>query len=206
MTEYFASHPQASIILTVCVTVTLLVTLFIIAAKFKWLNSFHITKQGIIMTGSRDFEEDQKTQIARLKEIGAAIAADRDDWKERMEGFDRQFEIIKADAACIKTEVQNVYRILADHEEFQEKLSEGTLENMLFNDNVSAFKRLKAYIRLIAMEKNGKIKAKGIDLILNNKEVWEAVLETKKELKLNIVNPEYFREVMKEIDDRVFRY
>jgi hypothetical protein len=204
MTEYFASHPQIGIIFTVCVTVIFLVILFIIAAKFKWLSNLHITKQGIVLTGGHDYEEAQLAQGNELREIKKTLDDDRVDWNKRMEGFDRQFNEIKTEAADIKKDVQNVFRILADHEEFQEKVSEGTLENMLFNDNVSIFKRLKAYKRLIAMGKNGKIRAKGFDLVLNNKDVWEAVEESG--LKLNIVNQEYFKEVMHEIDTKIFRY
>jgi hypothetical protein len=208
MTEYFASHPQIGIIFTVCATVIFLVILFIIAAKFKWLSNLHITKQGIVLTGSHDYEKAQDTQGRELREIKKALDDDRVDWNKRMEGFDRQFNEIKTETAAIKTDVQNVYRILADHEEFQEKLSQGTLENMLFSDSplVSDFNKLKSFVRLIAMGKNGKIKSRGIHIILEKKELWEAVVETINDLKLNIVNQKYFDSVMEEINNRIFRY
>jgi hypothetical protein len=204
MTAYFASHPQAGIIFTVCATVVFLVILFIIAAKFKWLSNLHITKQGIVLTGSHDYEKAQDAQSKELREIKKALDDDRVDWNKRMEGFDRQFNEIKTEVTGIKTDIKTISNILTDHEEFQEQLSVGTLENRLFNESISVFKRLKDYKRLIAMGKNGRIRAKGFDLVRNNKEVWEAVEET--DLKLNIVNPEYFKEVMKEIEDKIFRY
>jgi hypothetical protein len=187
--EYFFSHPQASIVLTVCVTVFFIVVLFISASRLGWLSNLHIGKEGLNISGGNNQKE--------LKEIKTLLEDDRKDWIERMEGFDKEIN-------SIKTDVQNISRILLDHEEFQEKISEGTLENMLFNDNVSTFKRLKAYKRLIALGKNGKIKAKGFNLILNNKETWEAVQET--DLNLKIVDQKYFDSVMEHIDKQIFRY
>jgi hypothetical protein len=200
--EYFSSLPQISLVLTVCVTVFFIVLMFILSAKFGWLSNLHIGKDGIILSGSNEFKK--LAQGNELKEIKEMIAKDREDWKLRIEGFDKELSVIKSETASIKTDVQNISRILVDHEEYQEKISEGTLENMLFNDNVSIFKRLKAYKRLIAMGKNGKIRAKGFKLILDNKEVWEAVQEA--DLKLNIVSKEYFDSVMNDINTNIFRY
>jgi hypothetical protein len=104
----------------------------------------------------------------------------------------------------IKKDVAKLFTLMSDYEELQDKLSEGTLENMFFNENVSMFKRLKAYKRLIALKKNGKIKAEGFKLICAHKETWEAVQET--EMKLNIVDQDYFNSTMKDIDRVIFKY
>jgi hypothetical protein len=97
-----------------------------------------------------------------------------------------------------------LFSILADHEEFANKISQGTLENQLYNEDLTIFKRLKAFLRLIAMRVNGRIREKGFNLILQYKEDWRDVLESHVELK--IVDQEYFDEVMKDIDKRIFRY
>ena len=104
---------------------------------------------------------------------------------------------------------------LATHEYLLDKTSEGTLENMLFNDNLSPFMRLKAFRRLLAKKKNGRIWDKGYLLILDNKrtittedgreidiDVWMDVLDT--ELGIPIVDVEYYEARMKEIRRRIY--
>jgi hypothetical protein len=117
----------------------------------------------------------------------------------------------------IDSKLTNVFSIITDHEEFLGPLSQGTLENMLFNDAAPVFRRLKAYLRLIAMGLNGRIKQKGFDLILQNKKVdtddagnkikldpWLDVLETMPKLNLKIVNQKHFDAVMDEINHKIY--
>ena len=104
----------------------------------------------------------------------------------------------------IEASVDKIFSALADHEEFANKISQGTLENQLFNESLSAFKRLKAFLRLIAMRVNGRIREKGFALVLQNKEVWRDVLEAHIELK--IVDQKYFDEVLADIDRKIFDY
>jgi 2-C-methyl-D-erythritol 4-phosphate cytidylyltransferase len=104
---------------------------------------------------------------------------------------------------------------LATHEFLLDKTSEGTLENMLFNDALSPFIRLKAFRRLLAKGKNGRIWDKGYLLILDNKrtiktdngkeieiDVWRDVLDT--ELGIPIVDKEYYEARLKEIRRRIY--
>jgi len=104
---------------------------------------------------------------------------------------------------------------LATHEYLLDKTSEGTLENQLFNDTLSPFMRLKAFRRLLAMGKNGRIWAKGYLLILDNKrtiktddgreieiDVWMDVLDT--ELGIPIADKEYYEARLKEIRRRIY--
>ena len=92
---------------------------------------------------------------------------------------------------------------LATHEYLLDKTSEGTLENQLFIEEPKrTFLRLKAFRRLLAMGKNGRIWAKGCELILQNKEMWLDVLDT--ELGINIVDVEYYEARLKEIRRRIY--
>jgi hypothetical protein len=104
----------------------------------------------------------------------------------------------------IESSVENLFTVLADHEEFANKITQATLENMLYNESLSMFKRLKSFLRLIAMRVNGRIREKGFGLILKNKETWRDVLEAHIELK--IVDQKYFDDVMEDIDKKIFRY
>ena len=125
------------------------------------------------------------------------LAADAVERKERQAALDVKLNETEAS-------VKKLFSIIADHEEFANKISQGTLENQLYNEDLTIFKRLKAFLRLIAMRVNGRIREKGFKLILQHKEEWRDVLEAHVELK--IVDQNYFNEVMEDIDKRIFRY
>jgi F0F1-type ATP synthase membrane subunit b/b' len=84
----------------------------------------------------------------------------------------------------------------------QFKVSQGTLENMLFNERLSIFKRLKAFRRLLAMGVNGDIKKEGLKLVLANKETWKIVLQTR--LGIKIKDLKYYEDTMAYINKIVF--
>jgi len=132
-----------------------------------------------------------------IEDIKKILSDDDVDRKERQALFDNEF-------GSIKTNISSIFSILSDHESFQEKLSEGTLENQLFNDTLSNFKRMKAYIRLIAMKKNGRIKEKGYDLIIQDKGTWLTVIEVLPSLNLEINDQVYFDTTLDEINHRLF--
>ena len=110
--------------------------------------------------------------------------------------------------------LKTIESTLATHEYLLDKTSEGTLENQLFNDTMSPFMRLKAFRRLLAMKRNGRIWDKGFMLILENKktiivdgkeikiDVWQDVLDT--ELGIPIVDVAYYKARMKEIRRRIY--
>ena len=134
-------------------------------------------------------------------------AADRKTWQE----------FVGKRIDCIESKIESLVSIIADHEEFLGPLSQGTLENMLFNDNTPIFRRLKSYLRLIAMGRNGRVKQKGFDLILQNKKTvkdsngteikidpWLDVLETMPKMNLKIVNQQHFDTVLEEINHKIY--
>jgi len=148
---------------------------------------------------SIDIENIKKCLAHDIENIKQQLDEDKAERKDRQIKFDNELD-------SIKSNMKNMSSILSDHEEFQEKLSEGTLENMLFNDNneISIFKKLKSYLRLLAMKKNGRIKEKGFKLILANKDIWLTILEVLPAMKLNILDQAYFDSVLDEINNRIF--
>jgi len=117
----------------------------------------------------------------------------------------------------IDSKLVSMFSILTDHEELLGPLSQKTLENMLFNDALPIFRRLKAYLRLMAMGINGRVKQKGFDLILQNKKTvrddngveikidpWLDVLETMPKMNLKIVNQQHFDAVLNEINHKFY--
>jgi hypothetical protein len=145
----------------------------------------------------RNLQKKTENDIQDIENIKKMLDDDTADRIKRQAELDNELNSIKLD-------VKNIYTILSDHEEFQGVLSEGTLENMLFSKNPSVFRKLKAFLRLIAMKKNGRIKETGFDLILQNKDVWLTVLEVMPKLKLGITDKDYFDSVLKDIDQRFF--
>ena len=133
----------------------------------------------------------------KKKPVAEILAEDALERKERQGVLDARLNGIEAS-------IDKLFSIIADHEEFANKISQGTLENMLYNESLTMFKRLKAFLRLIAMRVNGRIREKGFNLILQSKEVWRDVLEAHVDLK--IVDQEYYDEVLEDIDKRIFRY
>jgi hypothetical protein len=116
------------------------------------------------------------------------------------------------DSICAKIEgmekrIESLFSIVSDHEELFGPVSRGTLENMLFNDKSPTFRRLKSFLRLLAMDVNGRVKKTGMALILEseaNKERWLDVLETMPKLNLKIANKEHFETVLNEINRRIY--
>ena len=115
----------------------------------------------------------------------------------------------------IETRIGTIFSTLSAHEFLLDKTSEGTLENILFDEYRSLFQRLKAFRRLLAMKKNGRIWEKGFQLIILGRkiikddkgremkiDIWLDVLDT--DLGVPIVDTEYYEARMKEIRRRIY--
>jgi len=100
--------------------------------------------------------------------------------------------------------IEKLFSIVTDLEAITNKASQGTLENILFNESQPIFKRLKSFLRLVALRVNGRIKEYGLKLVLQNKETWRDVLEAHIELK--IADQKYFDDTLEDIDRKIFRY
>jgi hypothetical protein len=130
----------------------------------------------------------------KLKNIEDLLYEDASKREERIVEVDKRFDLLEGT-------VNKVLSIIADLEIASSKTSQGTLENMLFNNNTPIFRQLKAFRRLIAMGKNGRIRERGYDLIKNNKERWRDVVDL--EMDLKIVNQKYYDDVMADIERRI---
>jgi len=133
----------------------------------------------------------------KKKTVVEILADDALERKERQAELDGKLD-------KMETSIDKLFSIVTDLETVLNKASQGTLENMLFNEDQSMFKRLKAFQRLMAMHVNGRIREYGLNLVLQNKEAWRDVLEAHVDLK--IVDQKYFDDVMEDIDKRIFRY
>ena len=116
--------------------------------------------------------------------------------ENRQKEYDERFE-------KIESRLESLVSIMEDYEESANKTSIETHENKLFNETLAPFKRLKAFRFLIAKKKNGRIKDKGMELILKNKETWLDVQDV--EMNLEIVDQKYYDDVINEIDRRIMR-
>jgi hypothetical protein len=106
--------------------------------------------------------------------------------------------------AEIESRINSLVSAISDVEVFAYNISQGTLENMVFNEELPIFRRLKAFRRVIALKGNGRTKAKGIKLILENQEAWKDVLDIKMDLK--IIDQKYYNETLDEIDKKIFDF
>jgi len=132
---------------------------------------------------------------------------------KRQKETDDHFDKIQAEVNRIGTkvidvreEIKMLTEMLESYEHVADTMNKVNLENTLFNEALSPFRRLKAYVYLTAMGANGRIKMKGIKLVLEHKETWLDVLDTTSE-RLNFGKPEdkeYYDSVLSEIDRRIF--
>jgi len=136
----------------------------------------------------------------QLKTIEKIITEDIEKQNKWQDFIEKKVVEIESKIACLVS-------ITADYEELFGSLSQGTLENMLFNDATPVFRRLKAFLRLLAIDVNGRVKRAGFKLILaseTNKEIWLDVLETMPKLNLKIVDKEHFSAVLSEINSKIY--
>jgi len=133
----------------------------------------------------------------KKKSIEEILAEDALERKERQTVLDTKLDEIES-------HIDKLFSIVTDQEALINRASQGTLENMLFNESQSMFKRMKAFLRLIAMRKNGRIREYGFNLIVHNKDTWRDVLDAHIDLK--IIDQEYYDAVLKDIDKRIFHY
>jgi len=164
------------------------------------------------------FTSLRKVKVGKVEwESGAATAERRNEKRRREDkntapcvtekcakynGLQALIGGIDEKLGAIKNNIEDLYEITADHEEYLIKVSQGTLENHVFNEAMAPFRRLKSFRRLLALGKNGRVKEKGLKLILKNKETWKDVNDTP--LDTEVTDPEYYAKVMNEIETRIF--
>ena len=114
--------------------------------------------------------------------------------------FDERFNFIDNIISELRSTITTTGELL-------DKVSEGTLLNMLFNEKLDDYNRLKAFVRLTAMNINNDVKTKGVELALHNKEVWKIILDDirKKKITLIILNQKYYDDIIYEINKVIWR-
>ena len=179
---------------------TLVVIIYIVFKKpieqFFSFVKFKVTKKKT-MSLEQYLESDQKEREKRQKEIDLNF--------DKVQAELNRFGTKLMD---VREEMKMLNETLEDYEQKTDTMNRVNLENTLFNDSkeVSPFRKLKAFLYLTAMGANGRIKMRGLKLILAHKEVWLDVLDVTSE-RLSFGKPEdkeYLDSVLSEINKRIF--
>jgi len=159
--------------------------------NFMWCK---ITKKKSV-TLEQYLETDAMERLKRQKEID-----------DRFDKIQAEVNRIGTKTLDIREEIKMLTESLENYEQSADTMNKVNLENSLFNEALSPFRRLKAYLYLTAMGANGRIKIKGLKLVLEHQETWHDVLDTTSE-RLNFGKPEdkeYYDSILSEIDRRIF--
>jgi hypothetical protein len=92
----------------------------------------------------------------------------------------------------------------------QEKLSSilistrrKTLEYQVYNEKLTPYKRLRAFKHFIALGGNSNTKEDGVKIILQNRKLWQDVLNDEND-NFEIIEKQYFKGVIEEIRRRIY--
>ena len=169
-------------IVEIIVIIAIIGTIVILLKLIPRIMDARIIKQKEL---NKQYEEESKAVLDNIE-----ITINR---------FENEFN---SDRTERETRQKQIDKRFTEIEQLLGKVSQGALENMLHDETQSKFKRLKAFRRLMAMRVNGRIKQYGILLIINNKETWHDVMDTK--LDINIIDNAYYSNVLTEINRRIF--
>ena len=176
-------------IVEIIVLVAIIGTIFILVKILPKIIDNKIAKQKEL---NKLFEEESAAMLENVK----------DTLNRLEESYIREHEERIIRHKYEDKKLDEILSIIDNHEALLNSVSQGTLENNVFNEEMAIFRRLKSFRRLLAMGKNGRIKDKGLQLILQNKETWKDVLDTN--LDIEISNQAYWDKTMAEIDRRIF--
>jgi len=147
-----------------------------------WFNKI-IDKKGINEPPEKERRHNKrrKEDVQLNETITEQISAMRKDFKEQIK--------------TVNTNIENISQRL-------DKVSQGTLESLLFNESASIDSRIKAFRRLTAMGINSEVKTLGFKLILNNKTIWKVI--KKEPIDVEILDQEYYKNTIKELENKIF--
>jgi len=140
------------------------------------------------------------------------MANEKKEREERQGTLDSTLQELKDSNAAFtsglltfRAELNEMKSLLAANEEYMDNVSQGTLVQMLRDDKGMESKfRARAFLRLLALGVNGRIKTSGMAFVLEHKDVWLDAVEDIKYLKLKIKDEAYFNKVMEEINQNIF--
>jgi len=145
--------------------------------------------------GTNEPPEKERRHNKRRKEdvqinetITEQISAMRKDFKEQIK--------------TVNTNIDKLFTVTNALSGKLEKVSQGTLESLLFNESASIDSRIKAFRRLTAMGINSEVKTIGFKLILNNKTIWKVI--KKEPIDVEILDQEYYKNTIKELENKIF--
>ena len=145
-----------------------------------------------------------------LEQLYAEEAVER---MKRQKEVDNKFDAMHLDInhlrskiAAVSDDISSMSTVVSNYEAVSDTMNKVNLENTLFNEALSPFRRLKAYVYLIAMGSNGRIKMKGQQLILHHKETWLDVQDvTSESLKFDAPeDKEYYDSTLDEINKLIY--
>jgi len=113
----------------------------------------------------------------------------------RQAEVDKRFEIIEAQLDILSESITQYDRLSLEQ-------SRGIFENMVFNNGLDPYRRLKALRRLIALKGNGDAKREGVALALHNPNDWTNVLSLR--MCFKCVDYKYYRNSIEEINRKIF--
>ena len=159
--------------------------------NFLWFKLTKKKKQSL----EELFAEDAMERLKRQREIDS-----------NFEKLQSEINRLNTKISDMKEEIEELKGLLESYGETLDITNRVSLENTLFDDSRSPFRRLKAYLGLLALGANGRIKLKGMQLIIEYKETWLDVQDVTAG-QIKITSPEdrqYFDDTLKEINKKIF--
>jgi hypothetical protein len=146
-----------------------------------------------------------KTEFARINQVIEEVKTITENYNSRFIKLEERIIDVDANFRQLGEGLNDLSTAVTSQGEFQGVLSRAVLEHQLFDDSYpSMLNRLKAFYRLAAMGFNGRVKQKGMLLILNNQSLWLDVASLEEIKALKIADQKYFDETMSDIKKRVF--
>ena len=134
------------------------------------------------------------TKHEKYKSVRQLIKDDMALREARQAEVDGKFELIEAQLDALS---ESVIR----HDKLSLAQSQGIFENMVFNNGLDPYRRLKALRRLIALRGNGDAKQEGASVALHNLGDWKKVLSLR--MRFKCVDYKYYRSSIEEINKKI---
>jgi len=139
-------------------------------------------------------EKKEKMQFMRRKDDIQKDVTITEQLDALRKDFTEQFNTVNIN-------IEHLFSITANNKQKLDKVSQGTLESLLFNGSALIGSRILAFKRLTAMGINSDVKDIGFDLVLANKAIWKII--KKEPPDVEILDHEYYTNTMKELENKI---
>ena len=212
-------NPLAVKVIAICATIVILVIIY--AVKNKWFSRVAVdygnkrvmldaneSKDG--MKETQDLCAQFEQQIIKMEDrhgqhlmgIEKLILEDKENREKRQADIDRWQAETNNRLDEMGENINKIFEIIEENEEKFAEVNIESLKHRLFDTSRVAFVRLLAFRELLALGENGRVWEVGYMLVMDNKEDWLNVEETR--LKVEIVDEEYYRNKIGEIERIVY--